>query len=88
MKCAEDGIGRWRQNVSTAKIRVIDVKIGRVCRTANLRYVRRRTISNVIPVDTGEPGMVLEIGKAILTEPVLGTANQLTHQILAFLRHI
>lgn len=59
MESAEHGIGRRRKNVSTAEIRVVDIEIWRVSRTADFRYVRSRTVSNVVPVDARKPRMIL-----------------------------
>lgn len=63
MECAEHGICRGRQDVGAAEVRVVDVEVGRVGRTADFGFVRRRAVPNVVPIDAGEPGMILNKGQ-------------------------
>ncbi len=56
---AKNGIGCGRKDVSAPEVRVIDIKIGRVRRAADLWYVRGCTVTDIVPIDTGKPRMIL-----------------------------
>lgn len=67
---------------------IVYIKVGGVWGRADVRDVRCLCVANVLPVDAGEEGVLLELLDAVLTQPTLSTADQPLDQVFSILGHI
>lgn len=69
---SEGRVARRGGGVGRSHVCVVHIKVRGVCRTAHLRHVRRRAVTDRVPVQPGKPWVILRDHKNI---SVLGTTK-------------